>query len=105
MPMRCCRGLTSCGWAGSRRRTQSTRRSRYTSEKAIRSVLDAPAHCWPLRHLRERRTRPGGEEMHSNFESPLTITNGVVEACGELNWAGESEAFVTVTLTQRDAPA
>jgi len=43
--------------------------------------------------------------MHSNFESPLKITEGVVEACGELEWAGESEAFVTVTLTQRDAPA
>src|SRR5438552_14579699 len=105
MPMRCWRGLTCCGWPGSRRRSQFTRRSRSTSEKAIRSVLDAPAHWWPLRLLRERRTRPGGEEMHSNFESPLKITEGVVEACGELEWAGESEAFVTVTLTQRDAPA
>jgi hypothetical protein len=43
--------------------------------------------------------------MRSNFDSPLKVTDGVVEACGELEWAGESQAFVTVTLTQRGTQA
>jgi hypothetical protein len=40
--------------------------------------------------------------MHSNFDSPLKLTDGVVEACGELDWgAGETEAIVAVTITQK----
>jgi hypothetical protein len=40
--------------------------------------------------------------MHSQFDSPLKITDGVVEACGELDWgAGETEAIVAVTITQK----
>jgi hypothetical protein len=43
--------------------------------------------------------------MRSNFDSPLKLANGVVEACGELDWSGETEAFVTVTITQKDGKA
>jgi hypothetical protein len=44
--------------------------------------------------------------MRSNFESPLKLTGDTVEACGELEWdAGETEALVTVTITQKNAKA
>ena len=40
--------------------------------------------------------------MHSKFDSPLKLKDGVVEACGELDWAaGETEAIVSVTITQK----
>ena len=40
--------------------------------------------------------------MHSKFDSPLKVKDGVVEACGELDWAaGETEAIVSVTITQK----
>jgi hypothetical protein len=40
--------------------------------------------------------------MHSNFDSPLALEDGVVKACGELEWAGgETEAIVTITITQK----
>jgi hypothetical protein len=41
--------------------------------------------------------------MRSNFDSPMKIEDGVAEACGELEWdQGETEAIVTVTITQRE---
>jgi hypothetical protein len=43
--------------------------------------------------------------MRSNFDSPLKLANGVVEACGELDWSGETEAFVTVTIAQKAGKA
>lgn len=40
--------------------------------------------------------------MRSQFDTPLKLKDGVVEACGELDWeAGETEAIVMVTITQR----
>ena len=39
--------------------------------------------------------------MRSNFDSPMEIENGVVEACGELDWKGETGVSVMVTLIQR----
>ena len=40
--------------------------------------------------------------MRSNFDSPLGIEDGVVKACGELDWEGdETEAHVTITITQK----
>jgi hypothetical protein len=40
--------------------------------------------------------------MRSNFDSPLGLEDGVVKACGELEWAGgETEAIVTITITQK----
>ena len=40
--------------------------------------------------------------MHSQFDSPLKVTDGVVEACGELGWdSGETEAVVAVTISQK----
>ena len=39
--------------------------------------------------------------MHSAFDSPLKVIDGVVEACGELGWdAGETEVVVAVTVIQ-----
>jgi len=46
--------------------------------------------------------------MHSRFESPLDVNvhNGVVDACGPIDWAGdEDEAVVTVTISQRKGKA
>jgi hypothetical protein len=41
--------------------------------------------------------------MRSNFDSPLKVVDGVVEACGELDWgSGETEAVVTITISQKD---
>ena len=39
--------------------------------------------------------------MRSNFDSPMTLTNGVAEACGERDWNGETGVSVMVTLVQR----
>src|SRR3954447_2112140 len=40
--------------------------------------------------------------MHSNFEPKLGVDDGVVKACGELEWAaGETEAIVTITIAQK----
>jgi hypothetical protein len=40
--------------------------------------------------------------MHSQFDSPLKVVNGVVRACGELGWQhDETEAVVTATITQK----
>ena len=40
--------------------------------------------------------------MRSKFDSPAKVKDGVVEACGPLEWAtGEVEALVTVTITQK----
>jgi hypothetical protein len=40
--------------------------------------------------------------MRSNFDSPLGVRDGVVQACGELDWEGdETEAIVTVTIAQK----
>jgi hypothetical protein len=42
--------------------------------------------------------------MRSNFDSPLTLTDTGVEACGELDWGGgETEVLVTITIAQRGA--
>jgi hypothetical protein len=39
--------------------------------------------------------------MRSAFDSPARIEDGVVEACGKLEWeSGETEAHVTVMITQ-----
>jgi hypothetical protein len=38
--------------------------------------------------------------MRSNFDTPMELKDGVVEACGPLDWTGETEAFVTVTVRQ-----
>ena len=38
--------------------------------------------------------------MRSNFDTPMELKEGVVEACGPLDWTGETEAFVTVTVRQ-----
>jgi hypothetical protein len=38
--------------------------------------------------------------MRSNFDSPLKVTDGVVETCGELDWDGETGVHVLVTLSQ-----
>ena len=42
--------------------------------------------------------------MRSNFDKPmkLEVNDGVAEACGPLKWTGETEASVTVTITQDD---
>jgi hypothetical protein len=41
--------------------------------------------------------------MRSNFDAELKVVGGVVQACGPLGWdAGETEAVVTVTITQKD---
>lgn len=41
--------------------------------------------------------------MRSNFNSVLKLVNGVVQATGPLKWGGgESEAVVTVTISQKD---
>jgi hypothetical protein len=40
--------------------------------------------------------------MRSNFDSPLKIVNGTINACGELEWeTGENEAIVSATITQK----
>ena len=40
--------------------------------------------------------------MRSQFDSPLKLEDGVVKACGELEWdAGETEATVTITIAQK----
>jgi hypothetical protein len=39
--------------------------------------------------------------MHSNFDTPIKLTDGVAEACGELEWNGEIGVSVVVTLVQR----
>lgn len=40
--------------------------------------------------------------MLSKFEDPLKLIDGAIEACGELKWdAGEEEAVVAVTITQK----
>jgi hypothetical protein len=39
--------------------------------------------------------------MRSNFDTPMKVTGGVVEACGELDWDGETGVSVMVTLVQR----
>ena len=40
--------------------------------------------------------------MRWNFDSPLRVEGGVVQACGELDWdSGEREAHVTVTISQK----
>jgi len=39
--------------------------------------------------------------VRSNFDTPMELTNGVVEACGELDWKGETGVSVMVTLIQR----
>ena len=39
--------------------------------------------------------------MRSNFDSPMKLTDGVAEACGELDWNGETGVSVMVTLVQR----
>lgn len=40
--------------------------------------------------------------MRSNFDSPLHVEDGVIEACGELDWGeGDTEAHVTVTISQK----
>jgi hypothetical protein len=42
--------------------------------------------------------------MHSAFDSPLKLTDGVVEACGELGWdAGETEAIVVAIIVMQGA--
>lgn len=38
--------------------------------------------------------------MRSNFDSPMKVTDGVVDACGELDWKGETGVSVMVTLVQ-----
>jgi|RhiMethySRZTD1v2_1073278.scaffolds.fasta_scaffold98614_2 hypothetical protein len=39
--------------------------------------------------------------MRSNFDNPMKLDkDGVAEACGPLEWHGETEASVTVTITQ-----
>ena len=40
--------------------------------------------------------------MRSNFDTPMEFDNGVVEACGELDWNGETGVSVMVTLVQRE---
>src|SRR5215213_6845203 len=40
--------------------------------------------------------------MRSAFDSPMKLEDGVIEACGELDWSGgETEAIVTITITQK----
>jgi hypothetical protein len=39
--------------------------------------------------------------VRSNFDTPMELTNGVVEACGELDWKDETGVSVMVTLIQR----
>lgn len=40
--------------------------------------------------------------MRSNFDSPLRLEDGSVEACGGLEWdAGDNEAHVTITISQK----
>jgi hypothetical protein len=39
--------------------------------------------------------------MRSNFDTPMKLTGGVAEACGELDWNGETGVSVLVTLLQR----
>ena len=40
--------------------------------------------------------------MRSNFDSPVRLEDGAVEACGDLDWeAGDNEAHVTITISQK----
>ena len=43
--------------------------------------------------------------MRSNFDSPMKVTDGVAEACGELDWNGETGVSIMVTLVQRNQHA
>ena len=40
--------------------------------------------------------------MRSAFDTPVKVEDGVVEACGELDWSsGENQAHVTITISQK----
>jgi hypothetical protein len=50
----------------------------------------------------EDAANEGGQTVRSNFEKALRIVDGAVKARGTLDWeAGETEALVSVSISQR----